>query len=68
MEKIGKPILMVSKKITRSVRGQKIKFEGKFITNVMLNEKTLKLRRFVMKNTNDQHLSGKIPCYPLILS
>ena len=51
-KKIGKPTLMVIKKIVHSVTGQKIKFKGEFITNVTLNEKTLKLRLFVMKNTN----------------
>ena len=45
-------MLMVAKKIAGSVTGQKIEFEGKFITNVASNEKTLKLRLFVMKNIN----------------
>ena len=53
MEKIGKPTLLVTKKIVCCVTGKKIKFEGKFMTNVTLNEKTLKLRLFVMKNTNN---------------
>ena len=35
-KKIGKPTLMVTKKITHSSTGQKIKFVGEFITNVML--------------------------------
>lgn len=42
---------MVTKKIACSVTGQKIKFKGEFITNLKLNDKTLKLRVFVMKNT-----------------
>ena len=40
---------MVTKKIACSITGQKIKFEGEFITNVTLNEETLKLRLFLMK-------------------
>ena len=43
MEKIGKPTLMFIKKIACSVTVQKIKFK-EFITNVILNEKMLKLR------------------------
>ena len=37
-------MLMVTKKITGSVTGQKIKLEGEFITDVTLNENTLGLR------------------------
>ena len=44
---------MVAKKFTRSVTGQKIKFVGEFITNVTLNQKTLELRLFIIKNTNN---------------
>ena len=50
--KIEKPTKMAIKKIAHSVTGQKIKFEREFITISTLNEKTLKLRLFVMKNTN----------------
>ena len=46
-------MLMVTKKTTRSVTGQKIKSTGEFITNVTLNEKTLKFRLIVMRNTNN---------------
>ena len=49
---------MVTKKIARSVFGQKIKFEGEFITNVTLNDKTLKLRLFVMKTTHNLFWNG----------
>ena len=44
---------MVTKKIARSITGQKIKFEGEFISNLTLNKKALKLRLFLMKNTNN---------------
>ena len=38
--------------MAHGVTGQKIKFEGKFITNMTLNKIMLKLRLLVMKNTN----------------
>ena len=31
LKKIGKRLLMVTKKITHSIKGQKIEFEGEFI-------------------------------------
>ena len=39
-------LMITEKKITSSVTGKKKKFEGEFITNVTLNEKTFKLRLF----------------------
>ena len=42
--KKGKPTFMDTKKISHSITAKKIKFEGKFLTNVTSNEKTLKLR------------------------
>ena len=41
------------KKNAHSVTGQKTKLEGEFITNVTMNEKTIQVRLFVMKNTNN---------------
>ncbi|XP_026441989.1 uncharacterized protein K02A2.6-like, partial [Papaver somniferum] len=51
--KIGKPTLMRTKKVARSVTGERIKFEGEVITNVTLKGKTLKLKMFVLRNTNN---------------
>ena len=53
MKKKRKPKLVVTKKIARSFTGQKLKFLGEFITNETLNKKTLELRRFAMRNTNN---------------
>ena len=51
--KIGKPRMMRTKKVARSVTGERIRFEGEVTTNVTLNEKTLKLGMFVLRNTNN---------------
>ena len=45
----GKPTMTHTKKVARSVLGEKIKFEGEVITNVTLKNKTKKLRLFVVK-------------------
>ena len=50
---LGKPTMMHTKKVARSVLGEKINFEGEVITNVTLKNKTKKLRLFVVKNTNN---------------
>ena len=44
--------MIKSTKIAKSVSGEKIKFEGELITNSTFNGKTLKLKSFVLKNTN----------------
>ncbi|MGX9987631.1 reverse transcriptase family protein, partial [Soonwooa purpurea] len=44
---------MRTKKVARSVTGERIKFEGEVITNVTLKGKTLKLKMFVLRNTNN---------------
>ena len=45
--------MIKSTKITRSVTGETSKFEGELITNATFNGKTLKLKSFVLKNTNN---------------
>ena len=47
---LGKPTLQRSSKMARSMTRRKIKFEGKLITNVIFQERTLKLKTFVLKN------------------
>ena len=51
-KRLGKPIMIKSSKIARSVTG-KIKLEGELIINTTFNGKTLKLKLFVQKNTNN---------------
>ncbi len=53
MEKNRKTNVNGYQKIARCVIGEKIKFEGKFITNMSFNKKTLKLIQFITKNTNN---------------
>lgn len=50
-KKLGKPTLMKTKKIVKSVTGEKIQFIGELVTNVTLNKKTQKVKLFVMENT-----------------
>ena len=45
--------MMRTSKTARSVTGERIKFEGEVITNVTLKGKTLKLKMFELKNTNN---------------
>ena len=45
--------MIKSTKIVRSVTGEKIKFEGELIMNATFNAKTLELKSFVQKNTNN---------------
>ena len=45
--------MIKSIKITRSVTGEKLKFERELITNATFNGKTLKLKSFVLKNTTN---------------
>ena len=45
--------MIKSTKIARPVTGEKIKFEVELITNATLNGKNLKLKSFVLKNTNN---------------
>ena len=42
-----------TKKVACSVTGERIRFEGEVTTNVMLKGKTLKLKMFVLRNTNN---------------
>ena len=51
--KIGKPRMLKTKKIARSVTGEKIKFEGEVTTNVTLKGKTKKLKMYILRNTNN---------------
>ena len=51
--KIGKTRMMRTKKVARSVSGERIRFEGEVTTNVTLKENTLKLKMFVLSNTNN---------------
>ena len=52
-KRIGKPTMLQTKKVARSVTGEKISFEGEVIINVTLKNKTKKLRLFVLKNTTN---------------
>ena len=51
--KIGKPKMMRTKKVSHSVTGERIRFEGEVTTNVTLKGKTLKLKMYVLRNTNN---------------
>ena len=51
--KIGKLRMMRTKKVARSVTGERIRFEGEVTTNITLKGKTLKLKMFVLRNTNN---------------
>ena len=50
--------MIKSAKIARLVMGEKIKFEGEWITNATFNRKTLKLKSFLLKNTTYLALIG----------
>lgn len=52
-KRLGKPTMIKSSKIARSVTGEKIKFKGELIANTTFNGKTLKLKLFILKNTNN---------------
>ena len=45
--------MLMSNKITSSVTGEKINFKGELITTATFMGKTLKLKLFVLKNTNN---------------
>ena len=45
--------MMRTKKIARSVTRERIRFEGEFTINVTLKRKTLKLKMFLLRNTNN---------------
>ena len=49
-KRLGKPTMVKSSKISNR---EKIKFEGELIINTIFNGKTLKLKLFVLKNTNN---------------
>ena len=51
--KLNRPIIKMTNKTTRTVTGDKIKFEGEIITPVSLNGITKKLKVFVLKNTEN---------------
>lgn len=53
-KKIGFPKLQNTKKIARSVSGNKLKFKGEFFTNVSLKENAVKTKLYVVpgKNSN----------------
>ena len=63
--KIGRPTMLKTTKIARSVTGDKIKFEGEIIVNVTLNNKTKKMKLFVLKNTNNLFGSDAIQEFEL---
>ena len=50
---IGKPEMMRTTKVARSVTGERIKFHGEVVTNVTLRGKNLKLKVFISKNTSN---------------
>lgn len=52
-KKIGKPTMIKTNKVARSVTGEKIHFEGEVIINVSLKRKTKKLKVFVLRNTTN---------------
>ena len=54
-KRIGKPTMMKTTKSARSVTGDKIKFGGKPITNIMFKGKTLKSKVYI---TNTNNLFG----------
>ena len=51
--KLGKPTMLKSNKIASSITGENINFKGKLITTATFMGKTLKLKLFVLKNTNN---------------
>ena len=51
--KLGKPTMLRTSKVARSITGEKLNFLGEIITNVTHKGRTLKLRMSVMKNTNN---------------
>ena len=53
LKKLGKSTLLRSNKMARSMTKEKIKFEGELITNVTFQGRTLKLKMFVLKNTEN---------------
>lgn len=52
-ENLGKPTLLKSNKIARTVTGKRINFVGEIWVNINFNNKTIKMKIFVMKNTNN---------------
>ena len=50
---IGKPTLLKSNKIARTVTGRKINFVGEGWLNIHFNNKIKKMRIFVVRNTNN---------------
>ena len=51
--KIGKLRITRTKKVACSVTGERIRFESEVTTSVTLKIKTLKLKMFVLRNTNN---------------
>ena len=52
-KKLGKPTLLRYNKLARSVTREKIKFERELITNITFQGRTLKLKTFISKNTEN---------------
>ena len=52
-KRLGKPTMIKSSKIAKSVTGEKSKFQEELIINIMFNGKSLKLKLFVLKNINN---------------
>ena len=52
-KKLGKPTLLRSNKMAWSATREKIKFVGELITNVAFQGRALKLKTFVLKNTEN---------------
>lgn len=51
--KIGKPKMRQTNRVAHSVTGERIRFEGEVTTNVTLKGKTLTLKMFVLKKSNN---------------
>ena len=51
--RIGRPKMLKTKKMARSVTRHKINFEGEVTANVTLKGKTKKLKMYILKNTNN---------------
>ena len=64
-KRLGRPTMIKATKVARSVTGEKIHFEGEIIVNVTQNNKTKKMKIFVLKNTNNLFGSDAIQEFEL---
>ena len=57
-KKLGKPTLLRSNEMARSVTREKIKFKGELNTNETFQGRPLKLKTYVLKNTENLFGTG----------